>query len=236
MTLVCTACGGTIPPEDIDSKQSIARCPSCNLVFDARAGSANERRRIAMPKAITVASDTQRLTITWKWYRPMFLAMAAWTVLWASLMAMTIACMVAGGGFDKHHHVMAPIALSLALERTWPPIAGGFIVMYIWLAGALNRTTITVAHGVLSVRHGPIPWWGACDVATKDIQYVRSKWRNRLSKGAPKIKYWVFARLSNGGSAILLNGLHDADQALFIEQEIDARLKIADARGAGHVG
>jgi hypothetical protein len=113
----------------------------------------------------------------------------------------------------------------LAIIITIPHAAVGVLLVYAALAGLLNRTVVKVTSEFVTVRHGPVPWFGnrrmrvdelgglSCD---KDTDPEKHGWRcvygvNALTKGAGKVD--------------LITEL-DSAQALFVKQELERWLNI----------
>lgn len=118
-------------------------------------------------------------------------------------------------------------------------VAIGVGLTYFVLAGLLNSTVIRVADGMLTVRHGPLPWIGNCDLPTEGIDqiYCQNKLqRSRDEDGRTTIstQYEVHA-LVNGRKQKLLSGLHEADHALFVEQRLERFLGIENRTVPGEL-
>jgi hypothetical protein len=94
----------------------------------------------------------------------------------------------------------------------------------------VNRTRIAVENGVLSVRHGPLPWPGNRTIAVAELAqlFCEEVIGNKGSRS-----YRVSALLKSGRKTQVLRGLGQADQALFIEQALERRLGITDVPVAG---
>src|SRR5262245_10121747 len=121
-------------------------------------------------------------------------------------------------------------------DKAWPAPAlaitlllavPGAATIYGWLAYLVNRTTVRVDATGVSVRHGPLPWLGAKDVAKADIDgAVSEKVINDSSDSSdgtifePREIYQVRLNLKSGRTLSLVTGLRTPDQALFIEQQI----------------
>ena len=114
-------------------------------------------------------------------------------------------------------------ALAITLLLALPAAA----TIYGWLAYLVNRTTVRVDAARVSVRHGPLPWLGAKDVAKADSDGVVSERvindSSDSSDGTifqPREIYLVKLMLKSGKTLSLVTGLRAPDQALFIEQQI----------------
>jgi hypothetical protein len=118
------------------------------------------------------------------------------------------------------------------IELLFPVIhlAVGVFVTYWTICGFLNRTTISLERGTLSVRHGPLPWPGNLRIesASLDQLFCKEQVDSRGSR-----KYSLNALLRNGGSVALLERLSDPDHALYLEQLLETRLGIVDVAVVG---
>jgi hypothetical protein len=96
---------------------------------------------------------------------------------------------------------------------------------YATLCHLVNRTRIAVESGVLSVRHGPLPWPGNRTMAVAELSQLFCE--EHVTRKGPRT-YSVNALLKAGGKVTLLRGLKQPDQALYIEQLLETRLGIVD--------
>src|SRR4029079_1909834 len=104
----------------------------------------------------------------------------------------------------------------------------GIGLTYTVLCTFVNRTTISVSYGELSVRHGPLFWPGTSWHMATDIKqlYCTDTWSRGKYGGS--YTYNVMAVKSDDVRVKLISGLEELDDALFIEQEIEQHLKIRD--------
>ena len=116
-------------------------------------------------------------------------------------------------------------------------VAVGVGLTYYTVAGFVNRTVIEAAMNQLRVWHGPIPWPGNCVIPTSDLEqlYCQMDVHHHSNNSGPGFSYRVNAILAGGKKIKLVSGLTDADQALFIEQQIEKRLGIADRTVGGEL-
>lgn len=103
------------------------------------------------------------------------------------------------------------------------------LLNYCTLAGIMNRTRIAIGIDDLSIRHAPIPWPGNRSIPRTDLERLFVEERVYRNKG-PYYTYGLNAVLKDGARVKLLSGLEDPEQALFLEQEIEARLGIQDRK------
>jgi hypothetical protein len=106
-------------------------------------------------------------------------------------------------------------------------LAVGILLAYRAAAEWLNRTRITVNHEMLSVRHGPVPWWGNFEAAVsglKELQVRKSRWGLGSGGGRPIYKHEVHAAMADGRSRKLVGGFDSQGQAERVKEEIEKYL------------
>jgi hypothetical protein len=223
MNLTCKNCGALLSPPDAHSTRAFAACATCSAIVACRP--------CEQPASIAVCrDDAGAFTITFRWYRPVFAALMFLALIFDALMVVMMRALANGILVDRQGHVLPASAAPANLAFFGLLLTIGLVGTYLALAGVVNRTTIRVHRGVLTVRHGPLPWWGSCELATREIRQLSCSQRTTREKGGPQTWYTVVAQLSSGGSTPLITDLPYADQALFIEQELQAQLNVADAR------
>jgi hypothetical protein len=176
--------------------------------------------RMPMPMTYRMPAESSKgrdFLITRRWFGAQYLFMLAFCIGWDAFLVFWYMNAAMTGSLLMSIFPIAHVAVGIALS-------------YTTLAGLLNRTTIAVRQGQLSIRHGPLPWLGNIDISAQDIKQLFCEQKLRATKSAesPQIAYTVSAVLASGEKKVLLRGLPEADQALFIEQEIETRLGIVD--------
>ncbi len=114
-------------------------------------------------------------------------------------------------------------------------LAVGAGLTYFTLAGYLNSTVIDVDGNVIRVRHGPIPWWGNHRLSSKAIIQLYSKHEHWSNYTSSIDAFQVRAITNARRNLLLVSGLDHAEQALFIEQEIEKFLNIEDRPVRGEI-
>ena len=89
--------------------------------------------------------------------------------------------------------------------------------------------------GQLTIRHGPLPWPGNHTLNSADIEQLFCQEKFRQGKHGGSYTYEVHAVLTDGTKKELVSGLDDADQAIFIEQQLEDHLGIEDRRVPGEL-
>lgn len=228
--LNCKKCGAPLEGRDIRLDVGLARCGHCNTIFSLQglpgqngAAARNVARPpVPMPKSIEVFNTGTGLQLSYRWYSPKYIGMIIFTLFWNGFMCVWHAISLSQG----------MLAMSLfGLLHT----AIGLGVAYITLAGFLNRTTIFAELGLLTIQHHPLPWPGSKQVLTDQIDQLFCKEKVSHSKNGTNYSYEVYVALSDDAQVKLLSGLDMADQALFIEQELERYLGIKDQPVGGEL-
>jgi hypothetical protein len=187
-------------------------------------GGANERLYaqpgvpVALPDGFQLDDDGLERRVSWRWFS--WFAMRG--IIFAAIFSVPVA-------FVLYAYINSP-------DKSWPPQVLAITLLmalpaaatiYGWLAYLVNRTTVRVNATGVSVRHGPLPWLGARDVATADIDGVVSERVINDSADSsdgtifePRVIYSVKLMLKSGKIVTLVTGLRAPNQALFIEQQI----------------
>src|SRR5206468_932184 len=170
---------------------------------------------IALPDGFQLDDDGLERRVSWRWFS--WYAMRG--IIFAAIFSVPFAFVLYAYVNSPDKSWPAP-ALAITLLLALPAAA----TIYGWLAYLVNRTTVRVDAARVSVRHGPLPWLGAKDVAKADIDGVVSeRVINDSSDGTifqPREIYLVKLMLKSGKTLSLVTGLRAPDQALFIEQQI----------------
>jgi hypothetical protein len=244
----CSSCGSEVASEDVNLQTLVARCRTCQVVFDATAQirrdpasdslgpiPLKERAQAARPDSITVeegatvARSSAELTpyrspavvpptftLVRRWYSSRYLLQLAFCVFWFGFLGVWYSKALSGGNLTM---ILFPLL----------HVGAGVWLSYSTLAGFLNRSRISVRDGFLEVRHGPIPWRGNRRIPVAELEQLYCEEQvSTNSKGHSGPTYRLNAILRGGRKLTLLSGLTAADQALFLEQEIERRLEIPD--------
>lgn len=239
MQLKCEQCGAPFQATDLHLERGLAICRACGGVQhlpqrslpDDGSDSAphNTPRKptsdVPLPAQFSLDDDGRNLTIRQRWFHPALFFLLFFAIAWDSFLvfwySMALGNQGPPGGF-RWLMIIFPIA----------HVAVGVGITYGTLAGFLNTTVIRVADGWLSVQHGPLPWLGNVALATDDVDQIyckRKTHRHRDDDGSTStsMNYEVHAILGER-QVKLLGGLHDPQQALFVEQRLERCLQIED--------
>jgi hypothetical protein len=156
-----------------------------------------------------------RIKFRWIWWR--FLKAALICLVWNS----GLACYYWGALRTPEMRIMW-----FAMIWCLPHVAIGLLLFYATLAGLLNRTVIQVTPEFLTVRNGPVPWWGNRRLAVDEIE--RLYCGRHSSSGEEGEGYFsgVKAMTKGGGKVEVVTDLDEPAQARFIKQELERWLQI----------
>jgi hypothetical protein len=215
-TIDCPSCRFQIQADDMDLRTMSARCRVCQSLVDLRpAEAAAAPLPVPLPERITVSTERGELRIERRWFTWTAIFLAFFTVFWLGFLAFWYAMAFASGSREMLLFPLLHVAVGLG-------------VGYSTLAMFVNRTRIVVAGGSLTVRHGPLPWFGSRDIPTGALEQLYCDEHVNRGRNGTTITYSVRARGRDGKLVKLVSGLPERDQAFFIEQEVERHLGIAD--------
>ncbi len=237
-SLQCKGCGAPIEKQQIDIRRGLARCVYCGAVTDlglaqrpapapayapAEAPAAGtpasaryERPPVPMPKNMQVSNESGLLQITYRWFNVSFVFMAFFAAFWNGFMLVWHGISLTSGAIFMSIFGLLHTAIGLGIA-------------YYTLAGFINTTTIQAGSGWLTVQHGPLPWGGGQQLPEAELLQLYTKEHITHSRrGGVTRTYQVHAILRDKRHHKLLSGLSSPEQALYIEQELERYLGIAD--------
>jgi hypothetical protein len=232
MQLQCNSCRQPIQAADVNIDLGIAKCAVCNSVFsflDKLGSVAAPREIIKLPKRFQVDHWGSELVITKRWFNHGVWALLAFCIFWDGFLVVWysagIGMLLRGSKGDGMTWLMLVFPLL--------HVAVGIGLTYGVLCTFFNKTIIRVAHGELTVSHGPLPCPGNSRHFTSDIKQLfctEKKWRGEDSV---RRTYNVLALKRDDTQAELVTGFENLDEAVFIEQQVEQHLKITDERVPG---
>lgn len=182
-----------------------------------------EESIVPIPENITLLHEMDGITLRRRWRSG-----AAWFLLFFCLF------------WDGFMVVWFSIALT---QGQWAMAAFGTLhglvgvgITYLMLAMFLNSTDIRITPSILTVRHYPLPWPGAKQFDTSDIQQLYCKERERGTRnGNRQVAYDLHLIDRTGKQHKFLSGLDTSEQALYLEQQIESVLGVEDQAVRGEI-
>jgi hypothetical protein len=214
----CPSCGAGIPDDAL-------RCEFCGRPVNR--GAASPRGVAARPSKFHVEDDGALLRISWRWFSPVVFFLLPFAIAWNAFLVGWYG--MATGDMGPSPFFFRLIFLVFPLGH----VAVGVGLAYFVLALIFNRSEVLVDRGVLSVKHGPIPWSGAT-VNSDDIEQIFCKQTGRGGSDAQP-SFSVQARLKDGSVRSLLSHVTSSEEALYLEQAIERHLRIRDVPVSGEL-
>jgi hypothetical protein len=222
MKLNCKDCGSEVTANNINLDRMIAKCNICNAVFSfaTHLGHNNfysptaQKPKVERPKSMTVSALATELKISRKWFSPIFYHLAFFALIWNfPVFGVAVAILLSG-------ELATLPFLSLHL-------LAGLGITYMALTLLLNSTEITVNRNQLSIWHGPLPMKKNLIVSANEIAQIYCKEKIRHGQTAT-LTYELYALNRNHQRQELVTDLPSAEDAIFLEQEIERFLRIQD--------
>jgi len=236
--LTCKSCNAPILDSDIQWNLGLARCSHCGTVFNLKGGPAAspanygqqqvaantnwQRPAVPLPPGLAVNNLGSGIEIDYRWFNWGILFVLFFAVFW--------------NGFMIFWYAMA------LRSQAWPMalfgifhLSIGIFLAYTSLAGLLNHTLIRVEMGELKIEHTPLPWMGNRVLQVAEIAQLYSKEHISRSKNGTHITYAVHVALRAGNQIKLVDRLHTAEQALYVEQTLERAMGIQDRPMSGEL-
>jgi hypothetical protein len=236
MQVHCPTCGALLLADDMSLETLAGKCRRCNSLVDlsphlpSRQAPARERPRVPTPRRFVVEDTGDSLRIIRRWYGPEIVVGGLFCLFWDGFLVLWY--------FNAVNQVLAgQRGAWLAICFPVLHLAVGVGLTYSVIAGLLNRTIISVQAGMVTVRHGPVPWFGYFQIATERIDQIFCEQRLG-SPGRNSRRSSIDVRIvtKDNEKQTMVSSLGELDEALFIEQQMEAYLGIADRPVPGEAG
>lgn len=228
--LKCRNCGSPLTQRDISTELSVVKCPRCQALYvlpENLAGGgvkrAIPRPLVGKPKSFVVTEYAGTMEITRRWFGASLFFLVPFTLFWNGFLIVwhTIA-------LTSHFWFMSVFAILHT--------AVGFFMIYLTLATFLNSTVIRVTPQWLSVKIGPLPWRGNLELSRREVIQVFCQEKISRGENGSRANYEVQLVLEGNRRETLMKSLANPDEALFIEQQLERFLQLADTPVEGEYG
>lgn len=233
MNIQCPACRSKVLSDDLNMQALAGMCRSCHTVFSfrdqlpagdpVREAAPPVRAAVPMPAKFRVERSGSDFVIFWDWKSPAMWFLVIFCIFW--------------DGFLLFWYSIAFGTDSPLIMKLFPLIhvAVGLGLTYFAVCMFVNRTFVGVSGGRLTVTHTPLPWPGNRAMPAGEIEQLYCFERVSHGKNGTSVTYEVNAVQRGGTKVKLVGGLQEPEQALFLEQEIERALGIADRRVPGEM-
>jgi hypothetical protein len=228
MDIHCPRCGAEPRAADINLDRMVAKCYNCNAVYSIadqvphNSLATAPRMDVPLPENMTLEQEPGGLVIRRRWFGWQYIFLLVFAIFWDGFLLIFI-----GIAFSFR---VGAFALFPSIH-----VLVGIFITYTAIAGLVNMTTIHVGYEGVRVRHGPLPWRGNTQLATTDLRQVFCRERVTRGRGSTSVYYDVYAIRADGSDTKVVSSLPNAEQALFLEQEIERYLGIKDQPVRGEV-
>lgn len=223
--LSCRTCGAPFSEDGIEQSSlradGLVTCPYCATV--TRVGHSTKqhdafrkRAPVAMPPRMHLEETDARMRIVRRWFQPAYFALVAFCFFWDGFLIVWYANVLRFGSVTAFFFPLVHVAVGCGLT-------------YWTFASLINTTTIDVGDRRLQIRHGPVPWPGERLLPVTDVEQFFTEEKVNRTKNGESRSYTLSVKLRNGNRVELIKGMSNAEEALFTEQQIERRLRIADA-------
>jgi hypothetical protein len=203
----CDACGATLSLKDLDPALGVGTCHACGAVLAMGEVAPARAPKSKAPRPVNAVVDERYGGFRVIW--PMVpRAVSSTAAVVAVVAAVGLVFTLALPSMRER----APIAIGLAVTF--------FLVAWLALTVALNDTVLRAEDDRLVIAYGPLPRPGTA-VARADVAQLYVEQRS------PE-HFAVMAQLRDGEQLLLVDGLTQRDEALWIEQAVESRWNIVD--------
>lgn len=237
-TVACPSCGRAVPLDDVDLSTKLAKCRPCESVFDFRnqvrtpQEDARRRRELVPPAGYSLVSG-RPTDASSAGYRDAAIAQGPsviqrrwWTwrgLLPAILLAIVGAWSLGVGVAILHGPHVDSGELMVAAICSLP----GVIAFATLVTRVINRTRIVIDGSGVTVRSGPVPWFGTVTGIHPRTLHVTSR-RVGLTPSDVPIVFDVLAETASNPRFVLVGGLPTEEGARFVARAIADRLGLPD--------
>jgi hypothetical protein len=230
MKIICKRCNTEISVENINLENFLAKCSNCETIFSIRHEVEDfdpdgyDKVPINLPSHMQISQGGENLVIKRRWWQ--------WHMKYIHLFLITI--MWNGLAIDFYAEELFNLQWGLSiLDCAF--IIVGFGFLYASLAFIFNSTTITVNTKELTSRHHPFPWYGGERFSAQQIEQLYCRPFVFHRDNFVDEYYQVYIVTRDGTEKHLIGPLEVAEQAFFIEQEIERYLQITDRLVYGEI-
>jgi len=189
----------------------------------------DELVELVLPKKFTLEFYEEYMHITLSWFGKNTIVFTLFAVIQIGFFLITLNNV--SGGFLRINSSLMDNSL------LWVLGISGLGFLYYALATWINKTHIYVSKNAIEIKHKPLPWFGNKRIVTKNIKQLYSKKQISSSTSSSRSTISYHLRVvSIGEDDMRLLKVENAEQALFLEQEIEKYLGIKDLRVRGEIG
>ncbi|MGB1242133.1 MAG: hypothetical protein ACPG49_06410 [Chitinophagales bacterium] len=216
----CRNCGETIQSENINIQKALAKCQTCDCVFNINDQILIPRPEIRMPDKFEVLRLRNSLNISYKWFSPVYIFLIFFAIFWNGFMAFWYYTAITEGIWMMGLFGLIHLGV-------------GLFLIYFIIAGFFNSTHINATKNRLKIKHKPIWWIGNKEVIISHIAQLFCKEEVTKGKNGKSYTYHLYMVDVADEHIKLLSNLETPEYALYLEQELEHFLGIENRRVSG---
>ena len=183
----------------------------------------SNRMELGLPEKLEMQRHPSGIEITRRWFTWGTIFLTGFAIVWDGFLLMWYSIALAG-------HANLLFVLFPLIH-----VGAGICITYSALTGWVNSTRIRVEQGQITVRHGPLPWYGNKSLDGSTLKQLYSKEKVSTGRNSTTVTFDVHAITSDSRDVKLVSGLESSEQALYIEQEIERHFHIENAPVRGEI-
>jgi len=226
MKIKCSSCGRDVPASDVDIRSQLAKCTSCDNVFNISSqvpgGGSINRDTVPPPKCFEINYVENGIEIVRRWFGPVAYFFAFFSAFWNGITFTIIFQAIKAGEWGAVAFCSIHGSIGLGM-------------LYFTIACFINRTYIRVAYQSIDIKHKPLPWPGSKRVNSSDLKQLFSKEKIHRNRNGVSYSYEVHAITHAGATIKMVTGMQKSEHAIFIEQQIENYLGIRDESVRGEM-
>lgn len=234
MRVTCQICQAEVEPSNIDLTRNISQCDRCGEIFNCAdqldaivsfgsSAPVPGRPEVSLPQNFKVAHGNGGLLITIKWMSPAMFALLFFCIIWDGFMIFWYILTL-----GNKIWVMAAFGIPFALV--------GIGLTYSTILGFVNRTEILISHEKLTIQHLPLPCCRESkEILSAEIAQLYTMRHVSHSDNGTSTTYDLRMKTTHGKDQTLIKNLSEQDHGLYIEQQIERFLGLADEAVPGEV-
>lgn len=220
MSVRCPECSSPVPAQAVETSLGVAQCPTCEAVFETRSLDRPAPTAVLeVPRGLVEQETVSELIVRYRWLRGQHFFLAVFATFWNGFLVFWYTMAVG---------TLGDLGMASILMFLFPilHVAVGISIAYTVLAGFLNRTEVRVTgHGV-TVRHGPLPWFGDVELAGADVAGLFLAPHTEGTDEDSSPTWDLKAKLTTGDERVLCEGLDDLSRGRYLAQRIGGWLRL----------
>jgi len=222
-TISCPSCRGELGSSDVNIETGLARCKRCDRAFRIEPRFAAEgasKEPVALPSGMSTEQQGSDLVIKRRWFGGPAVFLLFFCLFWDGIL-------IFGFGFaGRGQRGLNPLLFAM------PHFYIGIALTYYTLCLLVNKTTFWINPSRVRIEVGPLPAFGNKTIPAEKIDQLYCR-KVVGSKGS--VSYRLMMISKEGKSFAIGTNFQRREEVVYLEQQIEAALEIADRLVEGEV-